>query len=261
MWLRVSALLCRYLFLYRHSYLRTAEVFFWPVMNLVLWGFITTYLQRLVVPDVVVFFLGSMVFWDVLYRAQIAITLSLTEEVWVKNLLNVFLAPISMVELLLATCLMGVIRALLNVLVLGVIAYLLYAFNLLSIGLALIPFLASLLLFGWAMGMGTMALILRFGQAAEPLMWGMPFLIEPVSAIFYPVDVLPPWLQTVAYLLPCTYVFEGLRTALRTGTVDTGGLATALGLNLVYLVLGAAFFGWMLQQARDKGYLTRLGMQ
>jgi ABC-2 type transport system permease protein len=261
MWLRVSALLCRYLLLYRHSYIRTAEVFFWPVMNLVLWGFVTTYLQRLVVPDAVVFFLGGMVFWDVLYRAQIAITLSLTEEVWVKNLLNLFLAPISIVELLLATCLIGVIRALLNVLVLGVLAYLLYAFNLLSIGPALLPFLASLLLFGWAMGMGTMALMLRFGQAAEPLMWGMPFLIEPVSAIFYPVDVLPGWLQTVAYLLPCTYVFEGLRTALRTGSVDLTGLATALGLNLVYLALGAAFFGWMLQQARDKGYLTRLGMQ
>ena len=261
MWLRVSALLCRYLFLYRRSYVRTAEVFFWPVMNLVLWGFVTVYLQRLVLPEAVVFFLGGMIFWDVLYRAQIAITLSLAEEIWVKNLLNLFLSPISMFELLLATCLMGVIRAVVNVIVLGSVAYLLYAFNMLSLGLALVPFLASLLLFGWALGMVTMALMIRFGQAAETLAWGVPFLIEPFSAIFYPVDVLPGWLQVIARLLPATYVFEGMRTALRTGTVDGTDLAMACGLNLVYLGLGGAFFGWMLQQAREKGYLTRLGMQ
>lgn len=261
MWLRVSALLCRYLLLYRRSYIRAIEVFFWPVMNLVLWGFVTLYLQRLVLPEAVVFFLGGMMFWDVLYRAQIAITLSLAEEVWVKNLLNLFLAPISMVELLLATCLMGVIRACLNVLVLGCVAYGLYAFNILDLGLALVPFLASLLLFGWALGMVTMALMLRFGQAAETLAWGVPFLLEPVSAIFYPVDVLPAWLQTVAYLLPSAHIFEGMRTALRTGSIDGAGLATAFALNLVYLILGAAFFGWMLHQARTRGYLTRLGMQ
>jgi ABC-2 type transport system permease protein len=261
MWLRISALLCRYLFLYRRSSVRTLEVFFWPMMNLVLWGFVTLYLQRLVLPDAVVFLLGGMIFWDVLYRAQIAITLSLAEEIWVKNLLNIFLAPIRMVELLIATCLIGVIRALLNVLVLGGLAYVLYAFNLLRMGPALVPFLASLLLFGWALGMGTMALMLRFGQAAETLAWGVPFVLEPFSAIFYPVDVMPLWLRPIAYLLPSTYVFEGMRTALRTGTVDIAGLAMALGLNLVYLVLGAGFFGWMLHQARAQGYLTRLGMQ
>jgi ABC-2 type transport system permease protein len=89
----------------------------------------------------------------------------------------------------------------------------------------------------------------------------VPFLLQPLSAVFYPVDVLPPWLQTMAHLLPSMYIFEGMRTALRTGTVDSALVLTALGLNVVYLAAGAGFFGWMLQQARDKGYLSRLGMQ
>jgi ABC-2 type transport system permease protein len=124
-----------------------------------------------------------------------------------------------------------------------------------------VPFLISLLLFGWAVGMCTMGLILRFGQAAEALIWGVPFLIQPVSAVFYPVDVLPRWLQVVAWALPSTYVFEGMRATLRTGRVDMSYLAAAFGLNLVYLILGAAFFGWMLRQVREKGYLARLGME
>jgi ABC-2 type transport system permease protein len=261
MWLRVSALLLRHLYLYRRSHIRAGEVFFWPVMNLVLWGFITAYVQRLALSETVSFLLGGLIFWDVLYRSQMAITLSVTEEVWVKNLLNIFIAPIRTVDFLLATALMGVIRALANVLLLGSLAYILYAFNVLTMGPALLPFLASLLLFGWAVGMCTMALMLRFGQAAEALAWGVPFLLQPLSAVFYPVDVLPPWLQTLAHLLPSMYIFEGMRTALRTGTVDSAQLLTALALNVVYLAAGAGFFGWMLRQAREKGYLSRLGMQ
>jgi ABC-2 type transport system permease protein len=261
MWLRVSALLLRHLYLYRRSHIRAGEVFFWPVMTLVLWGFITAYVQRLALSEAVSFLLGGLIFWDVLYRAQMAITLSVTEEVWVKNLLNIFIAPIHTADFILATALMGVIRAMANVLILGSLAYVLYAFNLLTIGLALLPFLASLLLFGWAVGMCTMALMLRFGQAAEALAWGVPFLLQPPSAVFYPVDVLPPWLQAVAHLLPSMYIFEGMRTALRTGTVDSALLLTALALNVVYLAAGAGFFAWMLQQAREKGYLSRLGMQ
>jgi ABC-2 type transport system permease protein len=261
MWLRVSALLLRHLYLYRRSYIRAGEVFFWPVMNLVLWGFVTAYLQRLVLPEAVSFLLGGLIFWDVLYRSQMAITLSVTEEVWVKNLLNIFIAPIRIVDFLLATALMGVIRAVANVLILGSLAYVLYAFNLLTMGIALLPFLVSLLLFGWGVGMCTMALMLRFGQAAEALAWGVPFLLQPISAVFYPVDVLPPWLQTVAHLLPSMYIFEGMRLALYTGTVDGSLLLTAFVLNVVYLAGGAGFFGWMLRQAREKGYLSRLGMQ
>jgi ABC-2 type transport system permease protein len=230
-------------------------------MDLLVWGFLTNYMKRVAIPDTVLFLLGGMILWDVLYRSQQAITLSLTEEIWVKNILNVFIAPVSTFELMLATCLMGVIKATITAVVLGGLAYLLYAFNLFAVGLWLVPFLVCLLLFGWAVGMCTMALIMRFGQAAEALVWGVPFLIQPISAVFYPVSVLPGWLQGVARALPSTYVFEGMRATLQTGTLETRSLLTAFGLNLLYLAAGAAFFRWMFQQVREKGYLSRLGME
>lgn len=261
MWLRVSALLLRYLYLYRRSPARIMGIVFWPVMDLLVWGFLTSYLQRIALPDLVLFLLGAMIFWDVFYSSQQAITLSITEEIWVRNILNLFVTPIRVGELLLATSVLGVLRAGASTLVLSVLAYALYAFNLLAVGLALVPFLFALLLFGWAMGMFTMALILRFGQAAEALIWGIPFLIQPLSAVFYPVSVLPVWLQAVSRLLPSTHVFEGMRAALRSGTVEWQTLAAAIGLNALYLAAGAAFFGWMLSRVREKGYLSRLGME
>ena len=110
--------------------------------------------------------------------------------------------------------------------------------------------------------MVTMALILRFGKSAEALVWGIPFLIQPFSAVFYPVEVLPDWLQVVAYAMPSTYVFEGMREVLSNGGwLDLKILMTAFSLNILYLVTGAIFFGWMFSQVREKGYLTRLGME
>lgn len=261
MWLRVSGLVLRYLYLYRRSLARAGEIVFWPVMELLVWGFLTTYLDELSPGRPMVYLLGGLIFWDVLYRSQQAITLAVTEEIWVKNLLNIFLAPVSIFELMLATCIMGIIKSMITGVILSALALFCYSFNIINIGWQLIPFLICLLLFGWAMGMCTMALVLRFGQAAEALVWGVPFLIQPISAVFYPVSVLPPWLQVIAKMLPSTYVFEGMREALNTGRVDMSLLGLALLLNAVYLAAAAAYFAWMFSRVREKGYLTRLGME
>ena len=258
---RIAALLLRYLYLYRRSLARAMEVFFWPVMDLLVWGFVTVYFQKVAAPSAVLFLLGAVIFWDVFYRSQQAITLSLTEEIWVRNLLNVFIAPVRTIEIVLATCLLGVIRALLSAVVLGVLAFFLYAFDVLTLGPALLPYLVSILLFGWAVGMITMAVILRFGHAAEALIWGTPFLLQPISAVFYPVSVLPPVLQKIAFGLPTTHIFEGMRATLESGQPEFAPLLPAFGLNAIYLAAAGGFFGWMLRQVREKGYLARLAME
>lgn len=261
MWLRISAIVMRYLFLHRRSVARVMEIFFWPVMNLLVWGFVTFYLQELALPATVLFLLGSVILWDVLYRAQQGITLAITEEFWVKNIINIFISPISMAELLGAICIVGIIKSVVTTVVLGFLAFFLYRFNILHTGPGLVPFLGSLLLFGWAVGLFTMALIFRYGRAAEALIWGVPFLIQPISAVFYPVTVLPGWLQKTAYLLPSTYVFEGMRNVLATGSINVATLGVSFALNLVYLILGSLYFSWMLHRVREKGYLSRLHLE
>lgn len=261
MWLRISAFVLRYYYLHRRSIARVMEIFFWPVMNLLVWGYLTMYLQKLAAPQFVLFLLGGVILWDVLYRSQQGITLTITEEFWVKNIINIFIAPVRMVEIIIGICIVGLVKALVTTALLALLAYLFFSYDLLTVGLPLVPFFGSLLLFGWAVGLFTLGLIFRYGRAAEALIWGVPFLLQPISAVFYPVTVLPTWLQKIAYLLPSTYVFEGMRHALQTGSVDWRGLAISFGLNLLYLVAGGLYFAWMMTQVRKKGYLSRLNME
>lgn len=261
MWLRISAFILRYFYLHRRSVARVMEIFFWPVMNLLVWGFVTHYLEGFAAPKVVVYLIGSVIFWDVLYRAQQGITLTITEEFWVKNIINIFIAPVRMSEIIGAICIVGIIKSLVTTLFLAALAYLFYSYDLFGMGPALVPFFGNLFLFGWAVGLFTMALIFRYGRAAEALIWGVPFLIQPVSAVFYPVDVLPGWLQIIAYCLPSTYVFEGMRAVLQEGRIDAAGLLVSFGLNLVWLAAGGVYFAWTLKRVRKLGYLARLQME
>ena len=261
MWTRINGLMLRNVYLYRRSLPRIMGIVFWPVMNLMLWGFLTRYLRKMDLPIVIDYLLGAVILWDVLYRAQQSITLLMTEEFWVKNVLNIFIAPIRNVEFVLAITIIGLVKSLLTTVLLALLALFCYQFNLLSLGLGLALFYGNLMLFGWALGLITMALVFRYGHAAEALIWGIPFLIQPISAVYYPVAVLPVWLKAVAYMLPSTYVFEGMRTVLNFGNINMSMLLLSTGLNILYLAAAGGLFAWTLKQARKKGYLSRTDME
>ena len=256
---RIRAMVLRQLLVYRRSTIRIAEIVFWPLMDLLVWGFVTSYLTQFSMPSAVTFLISATILWDVMYRAQQSVTLSIVQEVWVGNLINLFVSPLKISELVAATCVVGAMRATLTVTLLGLIAYALYAFNMFDMGLALLPFFALLLMFGWAMGIATTGFILRYGEAAEALAWAIPFLVQPISAVFYPISVYPVWLQYVASAFPSTYIFEGMREALNYQTVNSNLLFVSLILNLIYLGAASAFLSWMLAKIRDGGYLTRGG--
>ena len=262
-WARIWALVWRYTFLYTRSLPRVAEMFFWPVMDLLVWGLLMVYLQRLPyqVPTVLTFLLGGMIFWDILYRVQQAVTISFLEDIWARNLLNIFVAPVRLSEFIVATWVVGFVKTLVTVAVLTGLAWWLYSFNLYQMGFSLIPLFANLLVMGWSVGMVTTALITRWGQSAEALAWGIPFLIQPLSAVFYPVSVLPRWLQPVALSIPSTHVFEGMRQVLNGGGLAWHYLLWAGALNIVYLILASLFFRFMFGQARKNGLLAKLGTQ
>ncbi len=261
MWRRIYGLVLRYLYLYRRSLARTGDIVFWPVMNLLVWGFVTRYLETVAVPTAVLFLIGAIIFWDLLYRSQQAITLGMTEEIWVRNLINLFIAPVHTWEMVTSMCIVGILRSVITTALLAVLAWIFYAFNFLLLGPAMVLFFFHLLLFGWAVGLCTMALVLRYGHAAEALVWGVPFLIQPITAVFYPVQVLPGWLQQVAYLLPSTYVFEGMRHVIGGKGVNYSAMGLALALNILYLLGAGLFFGWMLRRVQQLGLLTRLNVE
>lgn len=261
---RIAAVLMRYLYLHKRSLPRFLELIFWPVMDLLVWGFVTVYIQKVAQDDlsrIVVFLINALIFWDILYRSQQGVTISFMEEIWHQNMINMLVSPLRLWEWLTATYLYGMLKTVVITCILAVIAAFLYHFHLIdSLGFALLPLVANLLLFGWTLGTFTSALLIRWGYSAEALVWGIPFLFQPISAVFYPLSVLPLWMKPLALSLPSTYVFEGMRFALNTGTIPWQHTLTALGLNLFYFLLGTLFFQKMFQAARESGRLVRLGM-
>jgi ABC-2 type transport system permease protein len=262
-WQRIWAMTLRYLYLHRRSWVRNLSIGFWPVMDLLIWGYVTLYIRQVagLVGHIAVFFVGAMIFWDIHYRVQQGVTLSLMEEVWTRNIINVLISPLRLWEWVAATCLYSLMKVAGVVLVLGVLAQVLYAFRLTSVGWVAVPLAAQLLVFGWAIGIVTAGLLLRFGYAAEMLIWAIPFLIQPFSAVFYPVSVLPAPAQAVSRILPTTYVFEGLRMVLQQGRLEPSYLVWATALNLVYVAVGAAVFIRLFRAAQASGRLSRLGQE
>ncbi len=259
---RITALFQRYVFLHRRSLIRLFDIGFWPVMDLLIWGFMTRYIQQTVtgsLASLIVFLIGAMIAWDVHYRGQQAVTISLMEEIWTRNIVNLLVAPVRLWEWVTATFLYSALKVAVVTLILSVLANLLYAFQLTRVGWVFLPLAGSLLIFGWSIGLATAGLLLRYGYAAEALVWGIPFLLQPFSCVFYPLESLPAWAQRIASWLPSTYAFEGLRDAIHGREVPSAIWLYVGGLNILYLTLGVVLFLWMFRLARAEGRLGHLG--
>lgn len=258
---RITALVRRHYYLYRGSWPRVIDLFYWPVMNLTLWGFLSSYLKesRLDIPAVVPIFLSALILWDVLFRSQIGVCMTFLEEVWSRNLVGIFVSPLSPYEFLLAQVLVGVIRTAIATSAMILLAALAYRFNIFTLGFPLIAFFVNLVIMGWSIGLMVTGLIMRFGQGAENLAWAVIFFFQPISAVFYPVSSLPAWLQPISWGTPAACVFEGMRTLLNQGHFDGALFIRAVILNVIYLVIGASFFLMMFRLARRDGQLLTIG--
>jgi ABC-2 type transport system permease protein len=262
----IQALVLRYLYLYTRAPVRMVELIFWPLVNLLVWGYLTTFLQKHTgtsFPYEITFLIGAVILWDILFRAQQGVAIFFLEDVWSRNLLNIFAAPVTTMDYLSATYVVGVLRAAVTTTILTVLSMMLYAFNVFDIGWYLAPFVLNLLVFGWSLGMISTALIVRWGPAAETLAWATPFFIQPFSAVFYPVESLPPVMQAASHILPCSHIFEGMRHVLRDGHLAAGGreLLWATGLNVLYMAGAGILFVRMMSVARKRGLLTKFASQ
>lgn len=257
----IGSLSLRYFWLYTRHPIRIVELFFWPFVDLLVWGFLAVYLTTAAggeFPIPITYLIGAMILWDALFRAQQGVAISFLEDVWTRNLLNVFAAPVRISEYLSAMFVVGFSRVMVTSILLTLIAIPAYHFNLLSLNWALIPFYSNLLLFGYTLGIVSMSLILRFGHGAEALAWAVPFLLQPICAVFYPVSALPDWLQPLAFAFPGAHIFEGMRHALVENTIAWEYMQAATALNLLYLTLALLLLGKTLEAARSRGFLVKL---
>ncbi len=259
---RVGGIMLRQAYLYKRTLHRWLEILYWPTVDVMLWGFITLYLQRSTsdISSVASRILGALILWDVMFRAQQSVAVGFLEDMWGRNVLNIWASPIKASEYIAGTILIGVVRVAIGAGVAILLGVLLYDFNFFSLGAILFPFVLALAIMGWAIGVITTGVVLRLGQGAEELAWAIAFLFQPFSAVFYPVEVLPGWMQVIAHCIPASYIFEGMRQILEpAGGFPTALLVKGFAVDAVYVVVAWAFFAWMLRQVRDRGLLSRFG--
>lgn len=258
---RVWALTLRALYLLRASWPRLFDLIYWPTVQLVMWGFLQVYLASR--SDTFSLaagtFLGAVLLWDILFRGQLGFTISFLEEMWSRNLGHLMVSPLRPSELVAALMLMSVMRVAIGLFPVTLLAMGYFGFNVYELGLWLVAFFFNLILTSWAVGLLVCGILLRYGLGAENIAWSLMFLFLPLACVYYPVDVLPGWLQWVALSLAPTYVFEGMRSLLLEGTMRPDMMLRALGLNAIYLGLGAAAFAWFHRNARVRGQLLSIG--
>jgi ABC-2 type transport system permease protein len=258
---RVAAMVLRYWYLLRSSWPRLLDLIYWPFVQMITWGFIQVYVMQNAG-----FFaraggtlIGALLLWDILFRGQLGFSIAFLEEMWSRNIGNLMMSPLRPLEFIVALMVMSVVRLAVGAIPVSLLAIAFFGFNLYGLGLALVAFFLNLMLTSWAVGIFVSGLVLRNGLGAENFAWSIMFVFMPLACVYYPVATLPVWLQPAAWILPPTYVFEGMRSLLTSHVFRADLMLEALGLNLVLFALGVVGFLGLLKSARRHGALMQTG--
>ncbi len=256
---RTAAIVLRQFYLMRGSFSRVLPLFTWVAVDIVLWGFITKYLNTVTSPgfDFVPVLLGAALLWDFFSRVMHGVAMAFFEDVWSRNFLNIFASPLSITEYLTGLVATSIATSSIGLVVMLFLATAVFGLSFFTYGLMFVPFLLILFLFGIALGIFGCAVVLRFGPAAEWFIWPVPALISPFAGVFYPLSTLPKWMQYLAHILPPSYVFEGMRTVVSGGAVPVTALLWAGVLVVLYILLACRFFMHVYQHAVRTGLIAR----
>ena len=259
--MRVWALALRHYFLIRGSWPRLLELIYWPALQMTHWGFITVFFEMHSswLAQAAGILITAILLWDIMFRSQLSFFLSFLEEIWSRNLGHLFVSPIRPSEMIAALLIVSMIRTLIGVGGAAILAIILFDVSIFDLGFPLALFFFNLTIMGWSLGLVVSALVLRFGQGAESLGWAAIFFVQPISGVFYPIEVLPQWLQPIASIIPASHVFEGLRSILIQEVFRLDLLMNAFYLNLIFAFLGLTIFFAILRYARIHGQLLQMG--
>ena len=258
---RMYALSIRHVYLIKGSFPRILDLIYWPTIQIILWGFISRFFTMYsdYYNNTIGVILSCAILYDFLFRSSISFNMLFLEEIWSRNFTNLFVAPLKISEIITALTATALIRTLIGIVPAILLASPFFGVSLFDLGPPLFLLLLSLYFFGITLGLLVTSGLLRYGPAFENIAWSSLFLLAPLGCIYYPLSILPEWLQVLAKFLPLVYIFEEVRSILLNNTVDYSNILTALKLNLVYFVSAISVFYLAFYGARKKGNLVNMG--
>ena len=258
---RMYALFLRHIYLIKGSLPRILDLIYWPTIQIVLWGFISKFftLHTDLCNHTVGIILSSAILYDFLFRSSISFNMLFLDEIWSRNFTNLFVAPLKVSEIITALTATALLRTLIGIVPAIFLATPFFGVSIFTLGPSLILLFLSLYLFGITLGLLVTSGLLRYGPAFENIAWSSLFLLAPLGCVYYPLSILPDWLQVVAKILPLVYIFEEVRSILLDNVVDYSNIITALKLNLIYFASAVSIFYLAFYGARKKGTLINVG--
>ena len=258
---KMHGLFLRHFFSIKSSLPRILDLVYWPTIQIILWGFISKFFS--IYSDYYNNTLGVIltcaILYDILFRSSISFNMLFLEEIWSRNFTNLFIAPLRISEIIISLVLTALLRTLIGLVPAILITSPLFGISILDLGAPLFLLFFSLYAFGITLGLFVSAGLLRYGPAFENIAWSSLFLLAPLGCIYYPIEILPEFFQTVAKFLPLVYIFEEARSILVSQVVNYSNIKNAFILNAIYLFVGISLFYYSFSQARKKGSLINIG--
>jgi ABC-2 type transport system permease protein len=256
---RTAAIVLRQFYLLRGSPARILPLFAWVTIDMVLWGFLSHYLNTVAGTqfNFVPALLGAVLLWDFFIRIMQGVTTAFFEDVWSRNFLNFFAAPLSVVEYIAGLVVSSILTSLVGLCAMLLLATLVFGLPFFAYGSVMLPFLLVLFLSGIALGVFAIGLMLWLGPAAEWLIWPIPAMLAPFAGVFYPLATLPHWMRYISNLLPPSYVFENLRAIVSGRVPSAAALAVGTLLAVGEIILAGWYFVHIFRRAVRTGLLAR----
>ncbi|MBI3342034.1 ABC transporter permease, partial [Candidatus Curtissbacteria bacterium] len=252
--IRIWAVILRHIYLTKRDLERFADLFIWPTVGILLWGFLANY-AGIRGAGLTSYLLGGIILWMVFERVGTSIGIDFMYEVWDRSIVNVLASPLTLSEFITGLVLVSVTKVLIAMGIMAAVALFFFGFSLGSLGISLVLLWINVVIFAVSLGIFNISIVIRFGGTIGPLTWVLPFVIQPFVAVFYPVSVLPATLQKIVWYLPLVHVFEGMRSTIKTGQLDVSQFWIALILNVIYFALSVGFFAFMFNLVKKKGTL------
>jgi ABC-2 type transport system permease protein len=258
---KIFALCLRHIYLIKGSFPRILDLIYWPTIQIFLWGFISKFftLSSSFYENTVGIILSAAILYDFLFRSSISYNMMFLEEIWSRNFTNLFIAPIKLSEIIAALTFTAIFRTLIGLVPASIIAIPLFGVSIFKIGFPLIFLLTTLYIFGVTLGLLVTAGLLRFGPSFENIAWASLFFLAPLGCIYYPLEILPYWLQIIAKLLPLVHIFEEMRNILIYDIINYYQILNASLISLIYFVVGIIIFYWSYSGAKNRGTLINMG--
>ncbi|MGD9129601.1 MAG: ABC transporter permease [Candidatus Woesebacteria bacterium] len=251
---RLHAFFLRHIYPLKRNFDLLSDMIYWPLIDTVLWGVTGQWLvESSGVTTLVASILVALILWNVIWRSQSEVSRNLIDEIWNHNLVNLFSTPLTVKEWVIGVLLLSLLKTMITLVILVPAIYFLYTVNVFQLGWWLIIFFLSTAMTGWWLGFIAAGIILRFGPKLQTVVWTMPAILLPFSAVYFPLTRLPTFIRPISQLIPTTYIFESMRSLLQHQTIELSYLFFSFVLNFIYLFLSIAYFRLSFNKSKNLG--------